>query len=382
LSPFISLLINKSLTAGCFPAAFKEASVRPLLKKVGLDAIDQKNFRPVSDLPFLSKLLERIVQARLQAFLESNRLMPKTQSAYRKYHSTETAVTRVYNDLLLAADRGQVSALCLLDLTAAFDTVDHELLLLRLERQFGLRGTALMWFRSYLSGRTYRVVYAGSTSSVVYIVCPVPQGSVLGPVLFVLYVADLADIINRHGVTLHSFADDTQLYLHCCREDVTTAATRLKECIVDVCRWMSADRLRLNAGRTGLLWTGSGSTQRVSALWSWSICAAGRRCCPGLRPCAVAWSDCLGWSGPRPPCVRRRFGVFLLAAAASAGSPVARRRVGSHAGSRLCCVLGRLLRSAVNRSARVCCRWVAAGHGRCGPGCGRRGGGVRPRLES
>ena len=92
-----------------------------------------------------------------QAFLESNRLMPKTQSAYRKYHSTETMVTRVYNDLLLAADRGQVSALCLLDLTAAFDTVDQKLLFLRLERQFGLRGTAFMWFRSYLSGRTYPV---------------------------------------------------------------------------------------------------------------------------------------------------------------------------------------------------------------------------------
>ena len=157
LSPFISLPINKSLTAGCFSAAFKEASVRPLLKKVGLDAGDQKSFRSVSNLPFLSKLLKRVVQARLQAFLESNRLMPKTQSAYRKYHSTETAVTRVYNDLLLAADRGQVSALCLLDLTAAFDTVDQKLLFLRLERQFGLRGTAFMWFRSYLSGRTYPV---------------------------------------------------------------------------------------------------------------------------------------------------------------------------------------------------------------------------------
>jgi len=84
----------------------------------------------VFNLPFLSKLLERIVQARLQAFLESNQLMPKTQSAYQKYHSTKMVVTRVYNDLLLDADRGQLSALCLLDLTAAFDTVDHQLLLL------------------------------------------------------------------------------------------------------------------------------------------------------------------------------------------------------------------------------------------------------------
>jgi len=122
---------------------------------------------------------------------------------------------------------------------------------------FGLCGTALMWFRSYLSGRTYRVVYACGTSSVVYIVCSVPQGSVLGPVLFVLYVADIADIVNRHGVTLHSFADDTQLYLHCCREDITMAATRLEECIVDVGRWMSANRLKLNTDKTELLWTGS-----------------------------------------------------------------------------------------------------------------------------
>jgi len=94
--------------------------------------------------------------------------MPKTQSAYRKYHSTETAVTRVDNDLLLAADRGQVSSLCVLDLTAAFDTVDHELLLLRLERQFGLRGTALMWFRSYLSSRTHRVLHTGATSHLLF----------------------------------------------------------------------------------------------------------------------------------------------------------------------------------------------------------------------
>jgi len=113
---------------------FKHAIVRPLLKKSGLDANDLKNYRPVSNLSFLSKLLERVVQRRLQAFLDSNELMPSPQSAYRQHHSTETAVLKVYNDLLLTADSGLVSALCLLDLTAAFDTVDHDLLLLRLKR--------------------------------------------------------------------------------------------------------------------------------------------------------------------------------------------------------------------------------------------------------
>ena len=104
-----------------------------------------------------------------------------------------------------------MSALCLLDLTAAFDTVDHELLLLRLERQFGVRGIALQWFGSYLSDRSFQVLYGGSVSSSVVMLCSVPQGSVLGPRLFILYSADLTDVANEHRVTIHMFADDTQL---------------------------------------------------------------------------------------------------------------------------------------------------------------------------
>ena len=257
LSPFIMLLFNKSLAVGCFPSDFKKAVVRPLLKKAGSDISQMKNFRPVSNLSFLSKLLERVVQKRLQEFLDSNNLMPVTQSAYRQYHSTETAVTKVYDDLLLAADKGDVSALCLLDLTAAFDTVDHDLLILRLERQFGLRGVVLRWFSSYLSDRTFQVVYGGCTSSVIIIVCSVPQGSVLGPRLFILYTADLADVAAAHDVNIHSYADDTQLYLQCQREDMTTAIRRLESCTSDVSHWMAANRLKLNADKTELLWAGS-----------------------------------------------------------------------------------------------------------------------------
>ena len=108
-----------------------------------------------------------------------------------------------------------MSALCLLDLTEAFYTVYHKLLLARLERTFGVRGRVLAWFRSYLTGRTYCVIYAGASSSIKQVTCFIPQGSVLGPLLFLLYTADLADLAAKHGVTLYAFADDKQLYIHC-----------------------------------------------------------------------------------------------------------------------------------------------------------------------
>ena len=122
---------------------------------------------------------------------------------------------KVYNDLLLAADSGLVSALCLLDLTAAFNTVDHDLLLLCLERQFGFRGAVLQWFRSYLSYRSFRVVLGTSTSFLVHLLCSVPHGSVLGLRMFILYMADLADLVEKHQVNFHSFADHSQIYIDC-----------------------------------------------------------------------------------------------------------------------------------------------------------------------
>jgi len=160
--------------------------------------------------------------------------MSKHQSAYRKFHSTENALVKVYNDLLVATDQGQVSALCLLDVTAAFDTVDHELLLMRLERSFGVQGLALDWFRSYLTGRTYCVVFGGNTSSIIPVTCSVPQGSVLGPLLFILYPAELVKIATQHGVHLHAYADDTQLHLHCIISDSISSATTQQHCIADI----------------------------------------------------------------------------------------------------------------------------------------------------
>lgn len=143
--------------AGRFPAAFKEASVTPILKKAGLDSTDVSSYRPISNLSVLSKLLERLVVRQLMEYLTSADLLPSLQSGFRPGHSTETAVLHVLSNILQAVDRGDVAALTLLDLSAAFDTVDHDILVQRLHTTFGFDDVVLRWFRSYLSGRSQYV---------------------------------------------------------------------------------------------------------------------------------------------------------------------------------------------------------------------------------
>ena len=140
LVPVITDIVNKSLLDGVVPCEFKYAVIKPLLKKSNLDPDILKNYRPVSNLPFLSKLLEKVVLEQLLKHLEANNLLEPFQSAYRQGHSTETALLRVVNDLLLAADSGKVSFLSLLDLSAAFDTLDHSVLLDRIS-SYGCNGT-------------------------------------------------------------------------------------------------------------------------------------------------------------------------------------------------------------------------------------------------
>ena len=149
----ITTIINLSLEYGTFPLSFKEAHVTPLLKKSNLPVKNLKNYRPVSNLSLISKIIEKVVSNRLQAHINSNKLNNPMQSAYRKFHSTETALLRVHNDISVSLDKGHVTALTLLDLSAAFDTIDHNTLTNRLAEWYGVSGMALPWFKSYLCGR-------------------------------------------------------------------------------------------------------------------------------------------------------------------------------------------------------------------------------------
>jgi hypothetical protein len=229
VSPFIARLFNLSLEAGEFPEHFKVAAITPIAKKPNIDASDVSCYRPITNLSVLSKLLERVVAAQLVDYLRTYNLLPPLQSGFRPGHSTETAVLKVLTDIRHAVDRGDVAALVLLDLSAAFDTVDHEILLQRMSTSFGIQDTAIRWFRSYLINRK-QFVRLADTSSLSNVISGVPQGSVLGPLLFILYTADLIALIETHDLPAHLYADDTQIYGSCRPGNVDELSARLSDC--------------------------------------------------------------------------------------------------------------------------------------------------------
>ena len=232
-----------SLSEGIFPSSFKQAIVHPLLKKPSLPDDDLNNFRPISNLNFISKILEKVVASRIQPHLLSNSLSSSFQSAYRMFHSTETTLLGIHNDLILAMDRGEVTSLILLDLSAAFDTVDHSILLHRLQHWFGLHGTSLDWFSSYLTSRSQAVSIQNSTSSFSNLSCGVPQGSVLGPLLFTLYTTPLGSVISKNSIKYHLYADDTQLYISFTPSNSTSSLEMLSNTFSDILSWMNSNKI-------------------------------------------------------------------------------------------------------------------------------------------
>jgi len=257
LVPFLTLIINLSLSESVVPEELKLALIVPILKKIGLDLEVLNNYRPVSILSFLSKLLERVVLSQLLDHLSLNDLFELYQSSYKKWHSTETALVQVHDNILRALDENDGVILILLDQSAAFDTVDHRILLNRLERKYGIRNGALQWFHSYLENRSQVVVLDGSYSEKADLQYGVPQGSILGPVLFTLYTQPLVEIFLRRGINYHLYADDIQFYLtfnlneHC--NSFPAAQREVEDCIYEVQSWLSSNFLKLNNDKTEIL---------------------------------------------------------------------------------------------------------------------------------
>ena len=235
-----------------FITKWKCALVNPLLKKSGLDLVF-KNCRPVSNLQYVSKLIERAVFNQVRDHMVANGIYPMFQSAFRPRHSTEMALVRIMNDILLAMNSRRVTLLALLDLSAAFDTVNYEVLLKRLHTDVSIRGKVPDWFKSYLNERSQRIVIQGAMSRQFDLDCGVPQGSCLGPLSFVIYKSNLFKIVEKHLPTIHCFADDTQLYLSFKPDDTTCqndAINAINKCVDDLRNRMITDELMFNDDKT------------------------------------------------------------------------------------------------------------------------------------
>ena len=220
----------------------------------------------------------------LQSHLVKNNLFPTLQSAYRPNHNTETALLKIKNDILMNMDKQHVTLLILLDLSAAFDTVDHQILLNHLRTEFSVSGKVLDWFASYLSNRSQKVTVDGVLSDWFGIDFGELQGSCLGPLLFVICSSKLFNIVNRHLPNVHAYADDAQLYLafkpgNYANE--TAAVSSIQSCIRDLQNWMLMDKLKLNPEKTEFLIRGT--RQQLEKVITSHLVVGESRICPSTK---------------------------------------------------------------------------------------------------
>ena len=223
-------------------------------------------YKPIYNLSFISKVLEKVealekvVASRLRSHIESKCMYNVLQSAYKQFYSTETALLKVHNAVALNMDKGKVTAL--LDLSAAFDTIDHNILIKRLSVWYGISGTALSWFSSYLTDRFQRVKIANCFSAALPTSCGVPQGSIVGPLFFTLYTTPLSSVIQTHNLGPPPlYADDTHIYLSLATPDTNCSLNQLRDCLQNIFNWMTDSKLKLNANKTEFLIIGTQKQQ-------------------------------------------------------------------------------------------------------------------------
>ena len=258
--PSLTKIANLSINNGVFSEKWKSATVKPLIKSQSKAAIHQ-NYRPVSNLTFLSKVVEKITLNQFTQYCEGYHLLPDYQSAYRKFHSCETSLIKLVNDRLWAMEKQEVTAMTVLDLSVAFNTVDHDLLLAVLNRRFGVKGTALKWYEQYLKLRKFKVAINNTYSNEQTINYSVPQGSIQGAFLFNAYASTITDVIPP-TLELMGYADD-----HSIRKTFKPGNTKgntesdtitiMDDSMHEVSKWMNEVRLKLNKSKTEFIYFGS-----------------------------------------------------------------------------------------------------------------------------
>ena len=250
LSAF-ALIINQSLTTGIFPDNLKIAKVLPIYKKDDETLFD--NYRPISILPAISKLFERVVYNQLYEYFALNNLLYYSQHGFRKLHSTETAALEFIDKILKHLDSGKLPIAVFIDLSKAFDTIDHKILLYKLQ-YYGVSGTALLWFKNYLSNRSQFVQINDTQSNLLNLTTGVPQGSILGPLLFIIYVNDICFASTKFKAVL--YADDTSIESPLCSfnfspqsSDALLSQTINRELSI-IHNWFTVNKLSLNSKKT------------------------------------------------------------------------------------------------------------------------------------
>ena len=245
-------IINAAFLSGEFPETEKESIVIPKLKNGALDHELPSSYRPVNNTTSPSKLAEIGMLEQLNEHLTANDILPEYQSGFRTYHSTETALVKVHSDILESIDTGKSVLMICLDLSSAFDTVDHQILLNELQ-DIGIQGTALSLFRTYLQNRTVRVSVNDVISDPLPLKYGVPQGSILAPVLFTIYTRTLPMLLDELGVSYHIYADDTQIYFEFDKEDIDALKDKIRAVFENLNKWMAAFKLKLNVSKTKLI---------------------------------------------------------------------------------------------------------------------------------
>lgn len=263
----ITSIINNSLLSGTYPSAWQEAIIKPLPKKGNVNSV--KDLRPISILPCLSKVLEKVVHAQVSKYIEINNILPVYQSGFRKGHSTTTALSNVVSDFLEAQDKGQGTILVLLDFSRAFDSINRALLYSKL-KYYGFSTDTIKWFISYLENRTQIVQVQCDDGTIKQsdrwrVTRGLPQGSILGPLIYSLYSADVTQCI--HHCKYHIYADDIQLYISFNPSKIHEAVNLLTNDLNRIAEWAESNTLVLNAEKTKFMVLGtSKQIKKVSEL--------------------------------------------------------------------------------------------------------------------